>query len=640
MLFLLLGPKIKYSSQQVDKPVLVFAQDNSKSLVLNKDSAFYQVDYKISIEKLLKEAETDFKVERIGFGDNVSNIDEINYSESNTNFSELVQFLKLNYSNTNNVQVILASDGIYNQGNNPRYLVQDVSFPIHTLQLGDTTEFQDVAIDFVRANEIGFVNNRMPVRVGVKAINFDSEEIRLNILDGNKVIATDNFSINGNTFFIEKDFILTPEKSGLQKYTVEVVSTKKEQSLVNNNYEIVVDILDTKRKVAICYHNTHPDVAAIASAINENYNFTADVYNLSQEVPNLEDYNLIVLNQVPSLQNNYSAFIQKIKLKELPLLILLGGNTDIEAINQINLGLNLDVISEQFSESSFLLNDVFNVFDISEEEKNLMQNLPPLLSPMGNYSFSVENQILSFQKIKSIETTVPQIAFSTNNNQKIAWIFGEAVWRWKLQDYRLHDSSELFNGFINRLIQYLALKVKKEQVIVKHVKSVSEGEEIHFDVEFYNESFELSNKEELSFTLTDGNGNQFNYNLERNAGAYELSIFSLPKGIYSFTVKNKDIEKQLEKSGMFIVSANNIESVNLQADEIVLSQISQLTNGKLYSLSNLSDIIVDIKGNQNAKPTVSEDVRYGNLVDVLFILIFIIIFVSLEWFLRKYWLGN
>src|ERR1051325_10757959 len=41
----LLSPMIKSTTRQVEKPIVIVAQDNSSSIVMNKDSAFYRNQY-------------------------------------------------------------------------------------------------------------------------------------------------------------------------------------------------------------------------------------------------------------------------------------------------------------------------------------------------------------------------------------------------------------------------------------------------------------------------------------------------------------------------------------------------------------------------------------------------------------------
>ncbi len=639
LLILLLEPKIKYASEKIEKPLLVFAQDNSKSLKLNNDSLFYLNEYPSEIEKFLETLNSEFEIKKISFGNKVEELSNYNYSETNTNFSDLFEFLKNNYGNLNNVQVLLASDGLYNKGGNPRYDVQDLNFPIHTLQLGDTARIEDVSVISVKTNKLGFIKSKLPVRIGVKATNLDSESVRLKIYNGSAKLIEDEFQINNNAFFIEKDFFITPEKAGLQKFRVEVIATEKESSKSNNHYEFVVDVLDNQRKIAICFDKYHPDIAAIQSAINENLNFTVELINLAQKQADLEKYNLVVLYQIPSHLNSYSGFLQQIQQKEIPALMVVGGNSDIEALNKLNFGVNLLRNEGLYTESSFVGDETFNLFDLKKSKLETLEKMPPLLSPLVRCEFNSEHHIVGYQSIKSVQTEEPQIAFSYADNQKIAWIFGEGIWRWKLHLSRMNDSPEVFFDLINKMVQYLSLKINRNQLVVNYPKNISEGDEIVFDTEIYNKSYELVNQANLDFTLINQAGKSFNYNFEKRSEKYQLRIGSLPKGNYSFVVKTQDSENVLEQKGQFIVSLNSNEAKNLQADGKILSQISSLTGGKVFKLDEQAEIRTNIRENEHANSILSEETKYGNLAEMLFVLIIIIILMILEWFLRKYWLG-
>ena len=50
------------------------------------------------------------------------------------------------YSNQNVGAVILASDGIYNEGSNPLYANFELNAPIHVIALGDTVPSRDVIL--------------------------------------------------------------------------------------------------------------------------------------------------------------------------------------------------------------------------------------------------------------------------------------------------------------------------------------------------------------------------------------------------------------------------------------------------------------------------------------------------------------
>ncbi len=640
LLFFLLGPKLKYSTKRIEKPILVFAQDNSQSIRIGKDSLQYLNDYPKEIEAFIESVNSEFTVHQLSFGNKVEELKRFDYKDTNTDFSQLIEYLKSTYGYSTNVQVLLASDGIYNKGSNPNYLLDDLNFPIHSLQLGDTATIEDLAIYSIRSNKLGFINSKLPVRIELKAQNFNNELIQLKISRGGKTLVSDQFKINSNSFFVEKDYFISPDKTGLQRFKVDVFVGKEEQLKENNHHEFVVDILDNKQNVAICFDQYHPDISALKSAIDDNLNYTCETINLAKKKVDLEKYNLIILYQIPSNLNSYSGLIEQMKEKEIPLLLVLGGSSNLNAINSNQLGVNLENSDGLFSESFFKIADNFNLFTLKEAEQKILEELPPLLSPIVNCKFNSENQIFGEQVIKSVETENPQIAFSNVGNQKIAWIFGEGLWRWKLHTYRINNSTESFSSIINSMIQYLALKVKRSQLRLNYPRNIGEGEELVIDAEYYNESYQLVNDANLEFLLKDSQGKTFNYQFDQHLDRYRLQLNSLSKGSYSFVVKSKGLDPELEREGNFIVSPNNNEARDLQAQVKTLAQISKITEGKIFNQDEIPQIASHLLNNEYSKSTMSEETKYLKLVELLYLLIFIIIVMILEWFLRKYWLGN
>lgn len=638
MLLLFLQPSIKNKSYIAHKPTLIFVQDNSKSILYNRDSSYYIDKYPLKVGTLLQELKSKYDVLKIGFGNDVQPLLNWNYNATTTNYSKLFDFLKSNYSNLPDVQVLLASDGIYNSGGNPRYQLEDLNFPIHTLQLGDTAEMADVLISSVKSNKIGFVNTSFPVRVGIKATNLKNEKFAITIKKGNKLLIQDEVTADQNLFYMEKDYMLSTTEKGLQKFDVFVRSKAKEHSYKNNKTDFVVDILNTKRNIAICYDQYHPDIAALRSAIEANRNFAVQLINVSKERPQLNNVNLLVFYQIPSLKNSYKGWFQNILRKNIPSLFVIGANSNLNILNQANLGIKLLGFHGDFQKSIYQKNDKFSLFELEDEQEINLENLPPLLTPMVDYQFQSENYILAYQKIKNIPTKMPLIAFNTKGNKKIAWIFGEGFWLWKLYSYRLNNTHEYFNGLMNKIIQYLAINSNRDRLIIKHAKDFYEGDNVNIEAELYNKSYQLDNKDKLELILINKDDKTFHYPFQKSGMIYKLSIPFLEAGKYNYQVLTGE-KDNLRQKGAFIVRTNNIESNNLQAESRVLQQISKGTRGKYFKDRDLSAVYTFLKNNENVKPILEEKISLKSIINLLFIMIFIIILMILEWFLKKYWLG-
>ncbi|MGQ1910088.1 hypothetical protein ACT3CE_09895 [Marinifilum sp. RC60d5] len=640
LLILLIAPQLKYKKRIENKPALIFAQDNSSSLRLGKDSSYYLNQYPKDIITLLSTLENRYDIQYLKFGKQVEQLDSFKFDYSYTDFSELMTYLKNNYGNRENVQVLLASDGLYNVGGNPRYLAKELSLPVHTLQLGDTSIVNDISLFSVKSNRIGFTNSRLPVRIGIKANNAKGSKLQILIIRGNKVLVKDNLIVNQESFYAEKDYMIIPEYKGLQRFTTEVKSNVKEYSLKNNSADFVVDVLDSKRKIAICFDQYHPDISALKSAIDNNSNFSSELINLSKQTANLRDVNLCVMYQIPSKSESYPGLFQQVKREKIPLLMVVGGNTNLLELNKLDIGLQFSNKDGLFRDAVYSENDVFSLFQTQSSNKEFFTKLPPLLVPFGDYTFGVENYTLAYQKVKGIETSYPLISFSNIQDQKISWIFGEGIWRWKLYEYQMNDTHQHFNELVNRIMQYQALKVKKNQLVIKHEKDFIEGNNILINAELYNESYQISNAADLKFELSDSDSNTYDYTFNRQDGAYQLSLNFLKKGEYKYWVKTIGLEKNLERKGQFVVRSNSLESKTLQANKDVLVQISEKSNGQYFTLSGLKDLKQFLLSGEKTKTTISSEVRYGNAVDLLYLLSFIIILMILEWFLKKYWLGN
>jgi len=640
ILFLLLGPRVKYNKRVENKPILIFAQDNSSSIRFSKDSSYYLNQYPNEITTFFKDVEGKYKINKFTFGENVKNLDTFQFEDSQTDFSEFLTFLKDNYGANENIQVLLASDGLYNTGKNPAYEVNKLGIPIHTIQLGDTSAISDVSIYSVKSNKIAFTNNKMPVRVGIKANNITSGNFQIEIKRENKVLIQDEISSEKTSFYIEKDYFIQANKKGIQRFVVNVISDSEEYTLKNNSSEFVVEVLESKRKIAICFDQYHPDLAAIKSALDENKNFNTELIDVSEKNVDLKNVNLCVMYQIPSTENSYAALFQRVVQQKIPLLMIIGGSSGLAELNILELGVNFPQNSDLVQNAVYDGNKLFSLFQSDISKDNIFEKLPPLQAPFGMVNFNVENQVLANQKVKGISTNYPLISFSSIYDQKIAWIFGEGMWRWKLHEFQMYESNDSFNELLNKIVQYQALKVNKDQLILKHDKDFIKGDVIKIDAELYNKSYQVTNKPDLNIVLTDSKGKSYNYNFNKDNLAFSLSLNFLEKDKYTYQVKTVGLEKELQANGAFVVRDNDLESKSLEANGKILKQISKSSNGEYFALSNLKKLKKFLLSEKRTKPTVTVEVSYGYAVDLLYLLSFIVIIMILEWFLRKYWLGN
>ena len=174
--------------------------------------------------------------------------------------------------------------------------------------------------------------------------------------------------------------------------------------------------------------------------------------------------------------------------------------------------------------------------------------------------------------------------------QKQCFLLGEGFWRWKLYDYRVNNSHDSFNTLISQIVQYLALKVKKNQLNLQYDKVYKETDIIQIEAQLYNKSYQATNKADLKFLLKNESGDEYAYQFERLGDVYRLEISGLPAGDYQFEAKARAFDQDLIQKGTFVVATENLEAKYLKANSKLLKDLSELSGGINVPLSQISKL--------------------------------------------------
>ena len=143
----------------------------------------------------------------------------------------------------------------------------------------------------------------------------------------------------------------------------------------------------------------------------------------------------------------------------------------------------------------------FLKFKISNDLSDFIDNSPPITSPFGIYNISSSVDVFVNQRIGNSITNNPICFFDEFNGQKIGVIVGEGFWRWKLQDYKINENDNLFSEFYNKITQYLLVKEDRSKFRLFYDKELNENEDLIFEAQVYNDSYELENKEDIQLVL-------------------------------------------------------------------------------------------------------------------------------------------
>jgi hypothetical protein len=173
------------------------------------------------------------------------------------------------YGGQNLGAVVVASDGVYNEGSNPAYTDVPLSAPVYTVALGDTTPKKDLLVKRVFHNRIAYLGDKFTVQVDVAASNCTGQQTVLSVgkvVDGQtRNLQNIPVNISGNDFFVTKEIQLEADQPGVVEYVFSVTGVQGEASTINNRKEIFMDILDARQKILLLANSPHPDLSALRS---------------------------------------------------------------------------------------------------------------------------------------------------------------------------------------------------------------------------------------------------------------------------------------------------------------------------------------------------------------------------------------
>ncbi len=631
--FLLLGPLIKQTDKLVEKPVIILGVDNSRSLVLTADSDFYRSEFPKSVKALTEALEKKCEVKTYSFGDKLASGFDGSFNGVKTDISSVFNEVNTRFSNRNAAAMIVASDGIYNEGTDPFYAARKISFPVYTIALGDTVLKKDILIRKVIVNKTAYKGDKFPVEVLTEMNKCSGSTAKLTLTQGTRQLETREIRAASDHAMQKVTFMLEAKDKGIVKYTLQLSDMAGEGSKMNNSASFIVEILDARQKVALICGSPHPDVTAIQKALEGSSHFEIDLLRADDLPKTYEKYDLVILHQMPSVARICD--LGPLFRGKTSLLFIVGSQTDINALNNLKLGLIINSGNFSFSESQPVVNEEFSLFSMDKKDIAVFNEFPPLQCPIGSYQFSPLTDVLFYQRFGNLTTKTPMIMFTRVADRKVGFIAGENIWRWRISDYIQKASHESFDLVVDKIAQYLSTKDDKSFFRIHMNNRISENQPVEMDAEVFNASYELINEPDINITIKDADNKTYPFVFSKTARAYYLNAGLFPIGEYTFNASVKVGNDLYQKSGKFFVEQVNVESSNLVADHNLLFRIASSHDGEMINRADIMKLADKILAREDIRPVSHFQQRMSDLIGNPWLFMLIIALLSAEWVIRK-----
>lgn len=630
---LFLGIFLQTTTYKLEKPILINLIDNSQSMLNYSDSSHVKSRIQDYLDWQQKENDGRYIIKNYLIGDNVRNMKNLTFQDSKTDLSKPIQQLNEQFYNSNIGAITLISDGNYNEGASPVYETGNFKdLPFYTLGVGDTLTKRDVLVKNIQANDFVYLNNSFPIEVLIEAKKIGNKTTKVRLLQHHAELASQTLSLHSNQEYYRLHFDIQAKKPGIQHYVVQIDPLSEEYTAKNNVQSFYIDVINDTKKILITSNAPHPDLAAIKQVLEKDKVNHVEVKLLKDWDKNSTKYDLIIFHN--PLSGTSTTIANQIVQSKTPMLVIIGNPSNFSQ-NAPFTGMNFQS-SRQSDENTPILNPQFDLFELSGELKSQLNQFPPLVSSFGKMKVQPNAKTLFYQGLNGIAKSSPQIFFHQLNGTKIGVIFGEGIWKWKLFNYKNSGNADAFTELFDKITGYLTAKKNHSPFIVTVPKRTLSNEPLILKAEVFNASMQPITKENVSLKLTNEKKRTQTYDFSALSSYYSLDLGKLPAGDYTWEATTTIDGKIQKATGEIVVEANHVEQMTNTADFGVLSQISQMTDGKFFPLKEYKKVVNAIQNKDTIVPIETQENTVKNLIDFWGLLLLIAGIFGIEWFIKKF----
>ncbi len=623
LILLFVNPKMEYKSVTTVKPKLSVLLDNSNSIkYLEAETLLDSVYNKFKSAQALNQK---FDVAYYNFSESISVVDtSIN---TNKDQSDIYNALEVVEQLDPRSTIVLVSDGNQTKGKSYNYYQSKNETAIHSLVLGDTTQYSDLKIDRININKYSFLNNKFPVEIFIQGFGLKQNTEQLfKITRGNRILYSEKINIEKGNSSLHFDLLLPAERLGVNRFQASISSLSNEKNIRNNSFDFSINIIDERSKTVIITNVTHPDIGTLKRAITSNQQREV-VIKSPNEIESLNDFQSIIVYQ-PDI--TFSNVYKQLSLQNRNYFLITGLQTDWSFLNSSQSVFKKRVTKSQ--ENYFgLLNSAFTTFNLPNLN---FEQFPPLMDYFGEIKLKKDTDILMYQRIRGIETDYPLMAIYEKANHKVVGLFGQGLWRWRMSSYTDSQKFIAFDNFILGIIQFITAQDRVDRLEVKLPETIYANELLQIQASYLNKGYQQDSGAILKLQLKN-NDEVKQYVFDFGLDTYQLEIEDLKPGLYEYSV-TVDKERELKTNGSFQVLDYSIEQAYENADFNAMNLLSTTNNGKAYAAEEATKLIEFLEGNKDYKQIEKVSVKDQSLIDIRLLLGLLVLSLSLEWFIRKY----
>ncbi|WP_127141933.1 VWA domain-containing protein [Flagellimonas marinaquae] len=624
-LLLLINPKFVSKDFFVEKANLILLVDNSTSM----EDATTKSDISQVIAKLKADDELNkrFNLHQYGFGNTISATDSIQFDQGNTDIANALSTLNEVFVTGNNA-IVLFSDGNQTLGRDYGYITLNENTSVNPVVVGDTTQYEDIAVGLINVNKYAFLRNSFPIETSIwyQGTRPVSSTVTISI-NGSRV-HQERVNLSATVNSTTLNTLVEAQSVGIKTIKVEVGALENERNMANNSKETAIEVIDEKTNVALVSDILHPDIGSLKKSIESNEQRSVTLLKPTADQSQFEEMGLIILYQPNRNFRNVYTFLEN---SGANYVTITGSQTDWNFLNGIQQSFSVSG-SRQSEDILPVLNNAFALFGLGDFS---VDGFPPLKGTLGDIQLKKNSETIMFQQLQGIQLDKPLFVILNESNIKEAVLFGEDIWRWRAQVYRNDQDFKRFDDFMGSLMVYLSSNKQRSRLELDYELVFDNASMAKIKASYFDEAYQFNGNATLSIDIKGiDNGFSREAPMLLKGTFYEVDLSDLEPGEYNFTVTVK--EDNLSRSGSFRILDFNPEKQLISADFKKMKRLADKNNGQVFYLDKLEELQNNLISSQQFLPVQKSRDNVVSLIDFRILLGLIILSLAAEWFIRKY----
>ena len=694
LLFCLLRPVITILQVSPQTTYLAVLLDDSQSMTIadlaGGQSRQSAVQEELFDAGVLDELSESFQIRTFRFDketQRIAGIDGLNKEGTASSIGQALSYVDDQLNGLALAGIVLISDGADNSESDPLITAQEFGnrqIPVFTIGVGQEEIPQDIGIVDVSAARTVLEGSVFTVQVAVSHQGYEGQEIELSIMDGDMAVVSQIVTLGAAGIARRFDLELTPERSELIVYDLNVELQSDEIIEQNNSYSFLVDNTE-KLPLDILYIEGHPrnEYKFIRRAVASDDSIRLATYlqtgpekyyrqgiknptELSSGFPpdkeSLYQYEAIILGDVEK------SFFDAEQMQMIEDFVaergggfLMSGMVDEEFINTpIADILPVTLIEENFLPTHLrggvrrgehptgelyyprLTNNgefspLLRLSSDDSDNLSLWRQLPQL---QGVYvtgrikpgaTVLIEHPSLQYQN-----QALPIMASQRYGRGRSVSITTASTWRWQMM---LPSADQSHETVWRQLLRWLAVSAPERITVNFDREFYNVGDEVTVTATILDDQYELDNGATLWMQTSDPLDQVTDIPMEwdiEDDGVYRASFTVAEEGVYSMLVDVASAAADAsadssEKRTAFVVTPSLREYTNAELDSSLLRRIADASGGSYFNLSQANSLVEAIEFTPNAY---SSEVQI-DLWDRPWLLALLILLLCIDWIARR-----